>query len=345
MDNNIEEDIIKAIAPEIKNQYVLYKQQVSNLEKQYMQLKQEGESIAKIIQKMKNENIIDNHLSKLFVLVQENSLIKKQRASNNESNLLKIQQYFQKVQKLSIEGLKLIFEIRKFFTNQEFEIYVEDKGKVFSFSIEDLEAYSGNIIPIYTNSLEKFINNLNKESKSIAPELNKLGLTLKNSMDGVEIKDIPKYLNLIEHYLESHRKIKLSENRKLEAAIYLYERNKKVNFNNKNERRSLYILLGQYIARGGTKDNITMYKLGDAVRKTEQGFKNIEIKMHNGTISLTMVANGIKKLNDAFNSINVEEKITKFFGVNKNKLSNPIEKEAVEKTEKAIKEVFKNLFD
>ena len=182
MDNNIEEDIIKAIAPEIKNQYVLYKQQVSNLEKQYMQLKQEGESIAKIIQKMKNENIIDNHLSKLFVLVQENSLIKKQRASNNESNLLKIQQYFQKVQKLSIEGLKLIFEIRKFFTNQEFEIYVEDKGKVFSFSIEDLEAYSGNIIPIYTNSLEKFINNLNKESKSIAPELNKLGLTL-----GIEI--------------------------------------------------------------------------------------------------------------------------------------------------------------
>ena len=345
MDNNIEEDIVKAIAPEIKNQYVLYKQQVSNLEKQYMQLKQEGESIAKIIQKMKNENIIDNHLSKLFVLVQENSLIKKQRASNNESNLLKIQQYFQKVQKLSIEGLKLIFEIRKFFTNQEFEIYVEDKGKVFSFSIEDLEAYSGNIIPIYTNSLEKFINNLNKESKSIAPELNKLGLTLKNSMDGVEIKDIPKYLNLIEHYLESHRKIKLSENRKLEAAIYLYERNKKVNFNNKNERRSLYILLGQYIARGGTKDNITMYKLGDAVRKTEQGFKNIEIKMHNGTISLTMVANGIKKLNDAFNSINVEEKITKFFGVNKNKLSNPIEKEAVEKTEKAIKEVFKNLSD
>lgn len=345
MDNNIEEDIIKAITPEIKNQYVLYKQQVSNLEKQYMQLKQEGESIAKIIQKMKNENIIDNHLSKLFVLVQENSLIKKQRASNNESNLLKIQQYFQKVQKLSIEGLKLIFEIRKFFTNQEFEIYVEDKGKVFSFSIEDLEAYSGNIIPIYTNSLEKFINNLNKESKSIAPELNKLGLTLKNSMDGVEIKDIPKYLNLIEHYLESHRKIKLSENRKLEAAIYLYERNKKVNFDNKNERRSLYILLGQYIARGGTKDNITMYKLGDAVRKTEQGFKNIEIKMHNGTISLTMVANGIKKLNDAFNSINVEEKITKFFGVNKNKLSNPIEKEAVEKTEKAIKEVFKNLSD
>lgn len=345
MDNNIEEDIIKAITPEIKNQYVLYKQQVSNLEKQYMQLKQEGESIAKIIQKMKNENIIDNHLSKLFVLVQENSLIKKQRASNNESNLLKIQQYFQKVQKLSIDGLKLIFEIRKFFTNQEFEIYVEDKGKVFSFSIEDLEAYSGNIIPIYTNSLEKFINNLNKESKSIAPELNKLGLTLKNSMDGVEIKDIPKYLNLIEHYLESHRKIKLSENRKLEAAIYLYERNKKVNFDNKNERRSLYILLGQYIARGGTKDNITMYKLGDAVRKTEQGFKNIEIKMHNGTISLTMVANGIKKLNDAFNSINVEEKITKFFGVNKNKLSNPIEKEAVEKTEKAIKEVFKNLSD
>ena len=345
MDNNIEEDIVKAIAPEIKNQYVLYKQQVSNLEKQYMQLKQEGESIAKIIQKMKNENIIDNHLSKLFVLVQENSLIKKQRASNNESNLLKIQQYFQKVQKLSIEGLKLIFEIRKFFTNQEFEIYVEDKGKVFSFSIEDLEAYSGNIILIYTNSLEKFINNLNKESKSIASELNKLEKTIKNSMDGVEIKDIPKYLNLIEHYLESHRKIKLSENRKLEAAIYLYERNKKVNFNNKNERRSLYILLGQYIARGGTKDNITMYKLGDAVRKTEQGFKNIEIKMHNGTISLTMVANGIKKLNDAFNSINVEEKITKFFGVNKNKLSNPIEKEAVEKTEKAIKEVFKNLSD
>ena len=345
MDNNIEESIVKTIAPEIKNQYALYKQQVFNLEKQYMQLKQEGRSIAKIIQKMKNENIIDNHLSKLFGLVQENSLIKRQRMSNNESNLLKIQQYFQKVQKLSIEGLKLIFEIRKFFTNQEFEIYVEDKGKVFSFSIEDLEDYNGNVIPIYTNSLEKFINNLNKDSKSIAPELNKLGLTLKNSMDGVEIKDIPKYLNLIEHYLESHRKTKLSENRKLEAAIYLYERNKKVNFNNKNERRSLYILLGQYIARGGTKDNITMYKLGDAVRKTEQGFKNIEIKMHNGTISLTMVANGIKKLNDAFNSINVEEKITKFFGVNKNKLSNPIEKEAVEKTEKAIKEVFKNLSD
>ena len=34
MDNNIEEGIVKTIAPEIKNQYALYKQQVSNLEKQ-----------------------------------------------------------------------------------------------------------------------------------------------------------------------------------------------------------------------------------------------------------------------------------------------------------------------
>lgn len=86
-----------------------------------------------------------------------------------------------------------------------------------------------------------------------------------------------------------------------------------------------------------------MYKLGDAIRKTEEGFKNIEIKMHNGTISLTMIANGINKLNQAFNSENEKEKIIKFFIANKNKLSSPIEKAAEEEAEKAMEKMFKNI--
>ena len=86
-----------------------------------------------------------------------------------------------------------------------------------------------------------------------------------------------------------------------------------------------------------------MYKLGDAIRKADEGFKNIEIKMHNGTISLTMIANGIKKLNEAFNSNEVKNKIIKFFGVNIQKLSSPIEKEAENEIIKSIEQVFKNI--
>ena len=97
------------------------------------------------------------------------------------------------------------------------------------------------------------------------------------------------------------------------------------------------------MARGGTIDTITMYKLGDAIQKTEEGFKNIEIKMHNGTISLNMIANGIKKLYNAFNSENPQEQMEKFFSVNKQRLSNPIEKEALDKATQKLKETFQNI--
>lgn len=339
--NDIEKSLAKIIAPELKQQYNEYKEKVQQLAIQYQQIKKESNEIAKVIQRMKDENIIDSHLTKLFSLVQDGSTIR--RKVDNNQKLNQINQYFQKVQTLSIESLKIIFDIRKFFTNQEFEIFIENQGKVFSFSIEDLESHSGNIIPIYTNSLEKFISNMEKNSRTIAPELTKLGLTLKNLSEDVEIKGIQPYLDFVEYHLKKNKKEKLSENRKLEAAIYLYGRNKDVDFSNKSQRHSLHVMLGIYISKGGTRDTITMYKLGDAIRSTNEGFKNIEIKMHNGTISLTMIANGIKKLNDAFNSENPEEKIIKFFGVKKDQISSPIERAASEEVEKKIKEIFEKI--
>ena len=338
---NIQQDLINIISPDIEQQYLIYKNRVAILKEKYDKIKEESIEIAKIIKQMRNENIIDNHLSKLFLLMNTEGSIRRKNY-NNQQNMNKINDYFQRVQKLSIESLKMIFEIRKFFTGQEFEIYIEEKGKIFSFSIEDIENHADNIIPIYTNSLEKFINRMENNSRTIAPELNKLGLSLKSLNEDLELKGIQSYLEFVNYHVEKN-KLDISENRKLEAAIYLYNRNSNVNFQNQSERHSLHIMLGWYMAHGGLSDTIAMYKLGDAIRKTDEGFKNIEIKMHNGTISLTMIANGIKKLNEAFNSNEVKNKIIKFFGVNIQKLSSPIEKEAENEVIKSIEQVFKNI--
>lgn len=338
--NEFERNLAENISIGAQQQYLLYKDKIEELVVQYEELKKESSAISILIQQIRNENIIDNHLSKLFMLIKNDGLRRKKQ--NNEQALQKIIQYFQKVEKLSIEGLKTIFEIRKFFTGQAFDIYIENEGKVFSFSIDDIEKHIGGIIPTYTDSLEKLINNMASNSKTIAPELTKLGLTLKNTSKDLELKGIQGYLDFVNYHVEKN-KLSISENRKLEAAIYLYGRNENADFYNDSVRHSMHIMLGWYIAHGGTKDNITMYKLGDALRKTEEGFKNIEIKMHNGTISLTMIANGIKELNSAFNSENVKEKMIKFFTVNKSKLASPIEKAANEKVRKSIEDIFKYL--
>lgn len=337
--DNIINDLTNMVAKDAKQQYNIYKEKIKILESQYKDLKKENLIISKLIQKLRNENIIDLHLSKLFALVQGNGY---KRARNNEKDLQIITKYFEKVQNLSVEGLKLIFEIRKFFTGQEFDIFIENEGKIFSFSIDDIEKHIGGIIPTYTDSLEKFINNMIKDSRAIAPELNKLGLTLKTSEKDTQLYGIQEYLNFVNNHVKKN-KIAISDNRKLEAAIYLYGRNENADFNNESIKQSMRIMLGWYISKGGTKDNITMYKLGDALQKTELGFRNIEIKMHNGTISLTMVANGIKKLNTAFHSTDEKDKIIKFFTANKTQLSSPIEKEADKIVRDKIEEVFKEI--
>lgn len=242
MDNiAIEENLVENISLDISQQYKVYKNKVAILAKQYAQIKIEGREISNLIQQMRNENLIDNHLSKLFMLIKDNNISIKHK--NNKENMNKINSYFQKVQSLSVESLKAIFEIRKFLTGQEFDIYIENKGKIFSFSIEDIEQHIGGIIPTYTDSLEDFINNMIKNSKAIAPELTKLGLTLKNMEDDLELKGINKYLEFVEYHV-SKNKIPISENRKIEAAIYLYGRNENADFDNKSVRHSLHILLG-----------------------------------------------------------------------------------------------------
>lgn len=335
---NIEKTLSAKMAKNINRQYNDYKIQVAYLMNQYELEKNKGKDISKILQKMKDDNMIDSHLSKLFLLAQGKNVLP--RSYNNQKNLDKVTQYFQEIQDLSVKSLKLIFEIRKFFTGQEFDIYLESKGEIFSFSVNDIEKVVGGLIPTYTDSLEKYIDKIAKDTRGMGFELNKLGLSLTNlSKDIRKVEGIQPYLEFVNYHIKKN-KITLSENRKLEAAIYLFTRDGNVDFKDKSNRQSLHILLGQYIARGGTSDTIAMYKLGDAIQQTEEGFKNIEIKMHSGTISLTMIANGIKKLYEAFNSENPQEKMEKFFSARKQQLSNPIEKAALEEVAQSIREIF-----
>lgn len=335
---NIEKSLSKKMAKDINQRYNYYKNEINQLMNEYEIEKHKAKEISKILKKMKDDNLIDNHLSKLFMLTKVKSNLLKRY--DNQKNLEKVNEYFQEIQTLSVKSLKLIFDIRSFFTGQQFEIYIEDKGEVFAFSMEDIEKQVSGIIPIYTDSLEKYIEKISKDSKGMGLELDKLGLSLTSlGKDVQKIESLQPYLDFVNYHINKN-KISLPENRKLEAAIYLYTREQNVDFNNKKQRHSLHVLLGQYVARGGTTDTITMYKLGDAIQKTEEGFKNIEIKMHNGTISLSMIANGIKRLYSAFNSENPQEKMEKFFSVNKKRLSNPIEKEALEKVSQQIKETF-----
>jgi hypothetical protein len=86
-----------------------------------------------------------------------------------------------------------------------------------------------------------------------------------------------------------------------------------------------------------------MYKLGDSIKEVENTFTNIEIKMHNGTISLTMIANGVNKLHQAFTMETLDkqrEKLIKLFTVNNNKLSSVVDKKAQKNLIKKIDETF-----
>jgi len=335
---NIEKTLSVKMAKNISKQYNYYKTEVDYLMQQYEIEKNKGEEMSKVLQQLKDENMIDNHLSNLFKLVQSPNILP--RPYQNQKNIDKITQYFQEIQDLSIRSLKLIFEIRKFFTGQEFVIYLENQGEIFSLSIDDIEKVVGGLIPTYTNSLEKYIDKIGQDTRGMGFELSKIGLSLTNVINEMKkIKGVQPYLDFVDEHVKKH-KIQLPENRKLEAAIYLLARKGSVDFSNDTETTSLHALLGKYIAKGGTSDTITMYKLGDAIQQTEEGFKNIEVKMHTGTISLTMIANGIRRLQNAFNSEDPQEQFIKFFSVNKQRLSNPIDKAALKEIDKTIKEIF-----
>lgn len=325
---------------DVQNQYFLYKKRVENIYLDFQNLKKEAELIGRIFQQMQDQNLIDNHISTMINLTKNYK--QNPSFSKYNENLKKIENYYNKVQQTCLNGLKLIFEIREFFTNQKFIMYLEQGGKLFEFSINDIDKHANSIIPIYTNSLDKMIKNMISSSKAIAPELRKLGLSLKNLDKDNEIKEISEYQNFVSYHF-SKNKIKISENRSLEAAVYLYSRKQNVNFNDKSERHSLHIMLGQYLKKGGLSENITMYKLGDAIHKTREGFVNVEIKMHSGTISLNMIANGIKNLYDAFTQETLEkqqEKLIKMFTANEDKLSSKIEKEAQKDAIKNINQIF-----
>jgi hypothetical protein len=182
------------------------------------------------------------------------------------------------------------------------------------------------------------IQNMTKSSRAIAPELRKLGFSLKKMDEDKEIKEIAAYQEFVADYLPD-----VKENRKLEMAVYLYSRKPDIDFTNPSDLASVYQLISNYSKKGGLSDNITMYKLGDSIKEVENTFTNIEIKMHNGTISLTMIANGVNKLHQAFTMETLDkqrEKLIKLFTVNNNKLSSVVDKKAQKNLIKKIDETF-----
>ena len=346
MNNNsnvINLHLAQTMEPSLRQQYDLYKVKVSKCKQEYKQLKQEGQKVGKILESMKNRNLIDNHISTIMQLVSEYSP-HRGRLRENEKDIKIISEYFKKVEKISKESLQVIFDIRKLLTGQEFDIYLEEHGKIYSFSVEDIQNHIGSIIPTYGISLEAMIKNMTKNTKSLSTALTKLGFTLKKIDGDTEKRGLKKYQDFVSYHITKNR-IKLPENRQLEAAVYLWTRKDKIDFNSNAERHSLHALLGRYIKHGGTSDNITMYKLGDAIKEANQDFKNIEIKRHDGSITLTMIANGIDKLDIAMqkegkDSLNA---LINFFTVKEGRLSSVIEKKAQDKVIKAIKETYKNL--
>ena len=338
---------------DIKQQFEYYKKEVNVLNEEYIKLKAESKNVSKLIKQIKDETEVNGHISKLMNLVKDKPTLTRIKKGHNKE-LKEIFLYFDKIQQLSKKSLQIIFDIRQFFTGQDFEVYIENKGKVFSFSMKDIQNHIDIITSSYTDSLEKLINNMSKDSKALATELSKLTFSLKALEGDKEIENVQSYLQYVNDYINIHKNdiIKgnqrmqdIPENRRLEAAIYLNSRNEKLNFLSSSDKKSAGNMLHSYISKGGVSDNIAMYKLGDSVRKVNENFKNIEIKMHTGTISLTMIANGIKKLNTAFTSNNVRQGIIKFFSVNEKKLSSPIEKEANAHVEEEINKMLDAIFD
>lgn len=341
--NIINLTLAQEIEPSLKNQYNLYKNQVSALKKEYEQLKQQGKIISKTLEDLKNRNLIDNHISTMMQLVNEYTP-HRGRLRKNETDIKFISEYLKKIEQVSKESLQVIFNVRKMFTGQEFDIYLEEKGKIYSFSVDDIQNHIGSIIPTYGLSLETMIKNMSKNTKSFASALTKLGFTLKKIDGDTEKRGLKKYQDFVAYHITKN-KIIMSESRQLEASVYLWTRKDKVDFNNNSERHSLHAMLGRYIKHGGTSDNITMYKLGDAIKETNKEFKNIEIKRHDGTISLTMIANGIKDLDNAMQKEgkNALNSLIKFFTVKEQRLSSPIDKQAQKKIIDSIDDMCKKL--
>ena len=343
---NINQTLAREITPQVQQQYEIYKQQVRKLRQEFELIKKDWTRIAKIIQKMKNENLINNHVSSLLEQTSGYKL-HRGRVSNTEADLKEVTIFFQKLEKLSQESLPLIFNIRKLLTGQEFVLYLEEKGKIYSFSLEDIAQHMGSLMSVYGLNTDTMINNMTSSTKSLSKAFTKLGFSLKKLETDKEkrIKNFKKYQEFVTYHITKNKKNILA-NRQFEAAVYLWTRNNNVNFNDTAQRHSLHRLLGNYIAKGGTSDNIAMYKLGDAVQKNaKQDFTNIELKMSSGYISLTMIINGIKQLDDAFQKSGkqLQTALIKVFTANNSKLSNPIEKEAQKNIEKMIKETLKQL--
>lgn len=344
--NLIDKNLSELVAPDVTQQYLLYKKNIEKLYLDFQSLKTEAQIIGGILQKLKNQQIINSHITNLQKIL-TNSNKNSFYSLEVQADFEKIKNYFAKVQNTCVFGLKTIFAIRKFFTQQDFVIFLEENGKIFEFNIEDIEKFSDSIIPVYTNSLDKMIKNMLSTSNTFAPELNKLALSLKriDSEQIKEIKELSPYQEFVAYHVEKNKK-KIKPNRQLEAAVYLYTRNSDSDFNNNSFRHSLHIMLGKYISQGGLSDTIAMYKFGDAIQNVNQSFKNIEIKMHNGTISLTMIANGVNKLYNIFNTNNltqIQQELIKFFTAKEERLSSPIEKQSQKIVVKNITEVIKNL--
>lgn len=348
MDNNqsINRTLADRVSPDIQRQYAFYVERVRVLNEEFRRLKTEGDIVGILLERMKNQNLIDNHISSIMNLIQ-NDDSNQPTFFNDETknNLDKIQKYFYDVEQACSQGLKTIFDIRQFLTGQKFIIYLEENGKIFEFSLENIEQHIGSIIPIYTNSLEKMIHNMTLNSRVLAPELRNLGFSLKKIDTDNEIKNINNYQKYVKEYA-AEKNIEISKNRQLEMAIYLYSRRPDVDFSNPSDKKSLSQLFYNYSNKGGLSDNITMYKLGDAIQQVEDTFTNIEVKMHNGTISLVMIANGIGKLYQIFskNSLDGQKSaLINFFTVNSGRLSSVIEKNAQKNIIKKINEIFTEL--
>ena len=225
-----------------------------------------------------------------------------------------IENYYKQVFQTSTSSLALIFEIRAFLTDQEFIIVFEDKRthELIKFNALDIEKFITNgIQSSRTDNLIKFLEKLNENSRSIAPELRKLAISLEKIQDNE---------NKIQEILLTRQELK---NRKKQIKRFVKSKEKKISPSRQFEMGTLIAdvkdiqnleqseyasILESYInTPSAYEDTVAMYKYGDTIRQLDGTFQHIEAKMHNGDIALTMVANGIKDFHAAFNNKNAQE--------------------------------------
>ena len=364
---NINKGLAEPVSNDLLQQYNKYKEQVKIQNNAFKAYKNNIPTIKTLIQDIKNEAAILEHKMTLSSLFNSDSLdeIVKLQDSRDElkiqtmqNSIATIQKYYSDIYNTSKTSLGLIFKIRYFLTGQKFDIYVETtEGKnvvVAKFSALNIEKHiEDGIHPSYTDNLDKYLEQLTTKTRAVAPELTKLTLSLKvlKNEQGklkkgsrvITANQLKKAREQVANYLimnppkdEKGEFIQIPENRQLEMAMLIDPKHKNSKDNNE--------LLQNYIESGSYKENVVMYKFGDIIKKINGQIVHVEVKASNGSISLTMVANAINRLDKAFSfkkASTQQKHLINFFSSEQASL--PIEIEAQKDVEKKITEKFQKM--